>query len=65
MGDHIKRINRMSKYAVLYKYRKIGATAQTGANATVEAESDATAISIVKDKHPDCDVFITSVTKKG
>jgi hypothetical protein len=55
----------MSKYAVLYKYRKIGATSQTGANAVVEAESDSTAISIVRDKHPDCDVFITSVTKKG
>jgi hypothetical protein len=61
---NMERQKHMSKYSISYKYRKPGILSFTGSNATVEAESEATAIRIVEDKHPGYEVHIVSVTKR-
>ncbi|MDY0152108.1 MAG: hypothetical protein RBS43_07545 [Candidatus Cloacimonas sp.] len=55
----------MAHYSINYSYRKKGykLSGDTSAHANVEAESDASAMAIIKSKHPDCDVKFNQVKK--
>jgi hypothetical protein len=55
----------MSEYRISYKYKKKTDASYTSTRDSVNAEAEATAIRIVENKHPDCDVLIVSIERKN
>jgi hypothetical protein len=51
----------MTTYDVSYKYRKIGSSGYASNSTSVKAETETTAIRLVENKYPGCEVLITSI----
>lgn len=53
----------MSSYKVMYVYRKPGTTGGTSTSYTAKAETERTALQIVKGRHPGFEIVVRSVVK--
>lgn len=53
-----------SSWDISYKYKKPEAGSWTSSQTTVKAETESTAIRLVKDKKFGCDVIISSIKRK-
>lgn len=54
----------MATYSIQYSHKKPGSNTSYGSSATVQAETEATAIRIVEGKHPGEEITIKSIKKK-